>query len=106
MGGGLSPCEAHVERRDGQGAAAVVSLFLAHWFLLGQIQGVLCPGQGEPAGRATSGRGGPPFCPPHWHLRGQGAAFCQAPACHRTVPAVSSWASRGQSGGLDLGALK
>lgn len=35
VGGGPSPCEAHVERRAGQGAAVAVSLFLAHWFLLG-----------------------------------------------------------------------
>lgn len=39
VGGGLSPCEAHVERRAGQGAAVAVSLFLAHWFLLGTNPG-------------------------------------------------------------------
>lgn len=113
MGGGLSPCEAHVERRAGGAcAAAAVTLFLARWLLLGEIQGVLFPRQGEPATPCGRPRhmdgweGGPPSSPPLWHLWGQGAVFYQAPACHRTVPAVSSWASGGQSGGPDLGALK
>lgn len=108
MGGGLSPCEAHVERRAGGArAAAAVTLFLARWLLLGEIQGVLFPRQGEPATPCGRPRhmdgweGGPPSSPPLWHLWGQGAVFYQAPACHRTVPAVSSWASGGQSGGPD-----
>lgn len=42
----------------------------------------------------------------HWFLWGQGAIFYQAPACHKTVPAVSSWASGGQFDGLNPGALK
>lgn len=49
VGGGLSPCEAHVERRAGVGAAAAVSLFLAHWFLLGTNPG----GPVSWAGRAS-----------------------------------------------------
>lgn len=36
---GVSPCEAHVERRAGAGTAAAVSLFPAHWFLLGTHPG-------------------------------------------------------------------
>lgn len=38
-GGGLSPCEAHVKRRAGEGAAAAVSRFLVHWFLVGTNPG-------------------------------------------------------------------
>lgn len=78
----------------------------------GQIQGALFPGQGEPAarvGRAMLDRRvgrGTALWPTHRHLWSQGAVFYQAPACHRTVPAVSSWASGGQTGGLDPGALK
>ena len=34
--GARSPCEAHVERRAGEGAVAAVSLFPARWFLLGK----------------------------------------------------------------------
>lgn len=36
---GAGPSEAHVERSAGKGAAAAVSLFLAHWFLLGTNPG-------------------------------------------------------------------
>lgn len=61
-GGGLSPCEAHVERRA-WGAVAAVSLFLAHWFLLGTDQGGLSPGQGEPATPCWAGTGPAPSPP-------------------------------------------
>lgn len=39
VGGGQSPCEAHIKRRPGEGAEAAVSLFRAHWSLLGTNPG-------------------------------------------------------------------
>lgn len=78
----------------------------------GQIQGALFPGQGEPAAQCSGAMSdrwvgmGPTSRPPRWHLWGQGAVFYQAPACRRTVPAVSSWASEGRSGGPVPGALE
>ena len=95
--GRVSPCEAHVERRAGEAAVAALSLFLAHWLLLGTDPGSPVSWAGR-ASRPVWGapcwmdrwEGGLPSRPLHWHLWDQGAIFYQAPACHRTVPAVSS----------------
>lgn len=65
-GGGRSPCEAHVERRAGEGAVATVSLFPARWFLLGKSREPCLPSKESQPPRAGAlhqmdgWAGGPP----------------------------------------------